>query len=551
MLATGFYFYDGTNYYKFAGQYTKWHQYFQMPIKADEMVIRIDGNTIKPPLGEVVYCVEGVHLFHGIITYIDDMDNYTLLTCKSMQYLLDYSVIPYNVYHDVDLNTILASDAPATVMGILFLINGYIPNGKWEYYSATVQKLADAGLKSCFGALPLYASTSYPNAGSIDACDGVVQLTDAGAIPSAANQYYRTNDDLYVRFGDGSYRENAYIVAALNWKDTRIRLGNVAIGAYKCSADFSLDGQASTSLDDFFKKLGQEIEFLPWHDFTLRLQVASEIPGRSSESNPIRDYRDGENNAKVTFTDSETPDVQAAVSYGGDVTQCPQVVSDWSWRGPQLIKGYENRGYTQEEILQILQDLIDNNEVSCKVVTTEVDEYLRPGDWVSAYREDRGYFALRIKEKEISENKMTLTLGKKISTASEIFGEYLRGIIQDEANLRISTNIIDGTGTFTVTEETYALGGLKIYYEESISEATDGTTISQHAFIMIKVNGTVIPPGRIRLNSDSSNLKIDITDYCTLPGTNTIERIFDYATGWVAADAAQVNQYLAIQFFAP
>ena len=527
------------------------HQFTQTPITADEAVITIDAGTPTPPFGEVVFVVDGTHIFHGCVTKIDDGGNYATLTCKSMQFLLDYRVIPYNVFHDVDLNTIFSSDIPSTVMGIWFLINSYIPNGDWSYHSTTVSKLLEGGLKSCFGDKALYASTSYPNAGTVDACDGIKTLANAGGIPTSANQYYRDTNDLYIRFGDGSYRENAYIVAALNWCDTRIRKGSIDIGTYKSAADFSLDGQASAVIDDLLQKLGMECEFLPWHDGTIEHVIADEVPGRSSESNPVRTYRDGENNATVTFTDAEVPDVQAAANYGGDVTECPQVISDWSWRGIQLIRGYENQGYPKEDVTRSLQAIIDNNEMACTVSTTDVDYYLRPGDWVGVYREDRGSFVLRIKEKTISNGKMEMVLGKKISSVSTVFGEYLRGEIQDEANLRITTNILNGSGTFVVTAENYALGGLKIYYEESISASTDGTAISPHAFILLKVNGIVIPPGRIRLSSESSSLKIDITDYCTMPGTNTVLRNFDYATGWEQADSAMVNQYLAIQFFAP
>lgn len=546
MRLTGFYFYDGTTYRKLRAILVSLVQHTQTPINADDMVIRIDADTPSPPFGEIVYVVDGTHIFHGLITKIGDYGNYKTLTCRSMQFLLDYRVVPYNVYHDVDLDTILASDIPSTVMGMWFLINSYIPNGKWTYYNATVRKLVDGGLKSCFSNYPLYASTSYPNAGTVDDCDGVVQLTDAGAVPTADDTYYRTTDDLYIRFGDGSYRENAAIVAALDWCDTRIRFGSIDIGTYKSAADFTLDGQASTIIDDFLKKLGRECEFLPKANGTIEHIIAAEVPGRSSEKSPLRNYVHGKN-ATIEFSNQTIPDVQAAISYGSDISEAPQVVTDWSWRGIQLLKPYSSQGAAKEVVLAELQGIIDNNELSCTVKTNAIDWYIRPGDWVSVYRGDKGYFALRVKEKSIKPGLMTLTLGKKISTASEIFGSYLRAEVDDDEQPRSETILLSGN-TFSVSEENYNLGGLKVYYEESLSK-TEDTDIDPAACLVLEINDVVVPPGRILL-SKASDLKIDITDYCTMPGTNTAVGTLYNGTGWERG-SIYIRQYLAVQFFAP
>ena len=545
LLSNGFYFYDGTTYRKFRAVLSKLSKYTQNPIKPDEMTIQTDANTPAQPLGEVIYVVDGTHISHGIITKIDAQENYQILYCKSMQYLLDYRVIPYNVFNDVDLDTILSSDIPSTVMGVFFLINSYIPNGQWAYHSATVSKLLGGGLKSCFGNKALYASTSYPNAGTIDDCDGIHVIADAGAIPTADDQYYRTNDDLYIRFGDGSYRENAYLVTALNWCDTRIRKGSIDIGTHKSAADFSLDGQASAILDDFATKLGRECGFVPWHDGTIRYILDEEIC-RGSEAIPVRTYINGKN-AEIKFSNQTAPDVQAAISYGTDLSEAPQVVTDWSWRGIQLMSPIGSQGRAKEDVLTELQDVIDNNELSCTVETNDVDWYLRPGDWVGTTTMDHGNVSLRVKEITISPGKMVLTLGKKLSTASELFGSYLRPAVNSNEQPRSNTELLSAN-TFVVSSENYALGGLKVYYEESLTK-DDDTDIDPDACMVLKVNDVVIPPGRILLSKQSS-ISIDITDYCTMPGTNTAEGTLYDSTGWTRG-RKYILQYLAVQFFAP
>lgn len=539
------YFFDGTAYHKFAGVVESWSQYPQIPITPDELVVRIDADTPAPPFEDVVYVADGIHVFHGLITRVDDQKTSQKLTCKSKQYLLDWRPIPYYIYYDVDLNTILSSDVPSTAMGLGLLFNGYVPNGKWSYYNAAVRKLVDGGLKSCFRDKALYASTSFPNAGTIDDLDGVVQLTDAGAIPTADDTYYRTADDLYVLVGDGSYRENATVIVAKDWCDTRIRFHSCDIGAYKSAAPISFMGQASRILDDLAQKLGRECEFLPWNDGTLRYILAEEVPGRSSEASPLKTYIDGKN-ATIVKSSQSTPTFQAAASYGSDITEAPQFVPDWN-RDIQLIKCYENPGYLPDEVLTVLGRLIDDSQTAYTITTNEVDPFIRPGDWAGLQKGDDSW-AMRVQKKVITPGKMVLYVGRKVVAASTTFGAYLRGEINDNKQPRSITTLVSGN-SFTVTSENYALGGLRVYYEESFSQEAD-VDIDPLAFIIVEVNGIVVPPGRILLSLVNS-VKLDITDYCTMPGTNTIDRTMHDSTGWVGAEQRFVKQYLATQFFAP
>jgi hypothetical protein len=540
-----FYFFDGTTYRKFAGVLESWSQYPQIPITPDELVVKIDAETPAPPFEDVIYVVDGLHVFHGLITRIDDQKTHQKLTCKSKQYLLDWRPIPYYIYYDVDLNTIFSSGTPSTVMGLGLLMNGYVPNGKWTYHNATVRKLVNGGLKSCLRDKALYASTSFPNAGTIDDLDGVVQLTDAGAIPTADDTYYRTVDDLYVLAGDGSYRENATIIVAKDWCDTRIRFHSCDIGTYKSAAAICFMGQASRILDDLAQKLGRECEFLPWNDGTLRYILAEEVPGRSSETAPLKTYIDGKN-ATITKGSQSNPTFQAAASYGSDITEAPRFVPDWS-RDIQLIKCYENPGLLPDEVQTALTRLIDDSQAAYTITTNEIDPHIRPGDWVGLQKDDDSW-SMRIQKKVITPGKMVLYVGRKVVSASTTFGTYLRGEIADDSQPRSVTTLATGN-SFEVTSENYALGGLRVYYEEQFDKVAD-TDIDPRAFITLEVNGIVVPPGRILL-SKADSVKIDITDYSTLPGTSTVVRTMHNSTGWAAGEQRFVKQYLATQFFAP
>jgi hypothetical protein len=51
--------------------------------------------------------------------------------------------------------------------------------------------------------------------------------------------------------------------------------------------------------------------------------------------------------------------------------------------------------------------------------------------------------------------------------------------------------------------------------------------VPDHLFVTFKLNGKVIPPGRVRLLDNSGTLQFDITDYCSTSEsadtTNTLE----------------------------
>ena len=93
-------------------------------------------------------------------------------------------------------------------------------------------------------------------------------------------------------------------MAAANRFDTRIRLGTIDIGTKKSNIDFSLAGQASRSLEDFFVKLGKEVQFRPRQDGYVYLDLANQIC-RESASDPVASYTDLENAFVLMGDDKE------------------------------------------------------------------------------------------------------------------------------------------------------------------------------------------------------------------------------------------------------
>ncbi len=537
------------NYTKFPAKLVKFTGNAQNPsITPDELQFTTDLGTAIAPLAEIVWVHKGSHLFHGFAVKRDDSNGYWKVTCKSAQWALDWRYIPEFIYHDVDLNTVLGSDAPSTTVGALFWINSLILNGKWAAYSATVAMLANA---NAVQGATFYASTSYPNADSaIDGCDGVQLLAAASGIPAAANQYYQDNNALYVRFGDGSYLPNAFYVAAANRFDTRIRLGTVSIGTKKSNIDFSLAGQASRSLEDFFVKLGLEVQFRPRHDGYVYLDLATQI-GRGSESDPIASYVDLEN-AFVLLGDAKEPAVQAIIGLNSDENPQPRTAMALSTRNPQLFKVYSNTGLTLVDMQTMVDSLLDEADMPY-TISTDIDYYLRPGDWIQIENAEIGIKVVRVRKVEIDSVKMVISAGKRLFSPAQAFGSYLKKTISSAAQPIRSTEITDGSGTFTVYAADYAKGGLVVMYKESFSVPSDDTAVATGVFCDVAINGAVVPPGRMKI-TDAAAVSVDITEACEKSAssdkTNTILRKLYQATGWEATNGV-VEQYLAQAFLDP
>jgi len=550
---------DGT-YTKFAATVKRFVQFPKNPIKPDELYFTAekvgDGSVPMPDLAELVYVVEGVQRFHGLVVKIEDNTGRWVVTAYSMEWLLTYRAIPDIIYHNANLNAVLASGEPATTVGALFAFNSYAPNGDFTAYSATVAKLVGGGLAGCMRDKDIWACTTYPNPdATVDACDGVHKLTlAASAAAISTNQYFKDINDLWLRLGDGSYRENAFLVFAKHWCDTKIRLESIDIGTHKSTIDFKLGGQANKKLDEFFEKAGLELQSRPRNDGLIYWKLSSTEIARDLTDHV---FIDGVN-CTIRLTNQQEPDYQAAIGIdSSNINQAPISKVDWNNRGIPLFKIYDGRGMEKEDLEDKLQSIIDQNDNSFEVRKNELDYGLRVGDRILLRKEEGknadntpSYvdYEERIQKIDMNNGIMILTCGKKLFNITTTFGEYLRAEIQTNAQPLQTDVLTNGAGSVTVTSANIAAGGLKVLYEESFTIPTDGTAATIGAFCDITVNGKIIPPGRIKL-IDTSSIKIDITDFI-VAGANTIARALYQATGWTSS-SSYVKQYRAMKIVAP
>jgi hypothetical protein len=239
----------------------------------------------------------------------------------------------------------------------------------------------------------------------------------------------------------------------------------------------------------------------------------------------------------------QDPDFQAAIGIdSSDQCFAPEVKWDpaLSFSKPMLYDIIESNGSDRDTLSKTLDRAIGNNDKSFEVKADQINYALRIGDWVKLERSDIGLSSsLRIQKIDISSGKLTLNCGKQVFTIAQMFGDYLRKYVKDSEQSKKTQELTNGAGSFTALSDS----GLRIYFEESFSTPTDGSTVSLTAFADISLNGKIVPPGRIKLEN-SSSLKIDITDYCSLGASNTVSRNLYNATGWTS-EGAKITQYIA------
>jgi hypothetical protein len=570
----------------------------QNPVQANELEFTVQKDVPLPDYAEIVLVDRGLHVFHGMVTSKSDLKIFWHVKCKSMEWQFDWRYIPAFIfasdyrnmgrwsgtntnqsYHyppqsDMDLEGFFSSSPPRwcdfsayydanniqcyCAPGLLFQAHSIIPNGKWEAYSATVAKLPGGGRQSCLGDRPLYACTTFPRSGYgavvVDNAyiDGIKKLRPAVSLAGIGNnEYWRTDTDLYVKFGDGSYPPNGFLVYAWNWCDTKIRRGTIERANWRFGTDFPLEGGAAKAIDEIAQNAAQEIQFLPNNDGYLYMNMATEI-GRGSISSPIKNWVHNQNNVSVRVVSGREPKLQAIIGANStyEPTAVNQIATNWDFRDPQLFKIVNKDAMTKDQMQVYLDTVLAQQEVSIEVTAPE-DLHLLIGDHVRITPENAGPIDLRVAQVAYGQagGPMIVTCGRFIEPLSQRWGNYLRASIEDNMN-PIQESELDFAAeydSFIITKESAAKdNGLRVFYEEDFQGPEDDTTNAMGAFIVLEVNDIIIPPGRILVVKGS--IKIDITDYCTIStaadSTNTMSRNLFLCSGWTS-ESAKVRQFSA------
>lgn len=517
--------------------------------------IRFEATTgTLQELEEIILVADGTHIFHGYLKTATDGGGIANCEAWSADWLLSWSYIPYYIFASGQSMTKVFADSATPfasgglpAFGLWYMVQSIIPAGLFLSYNSTTVILPGARNSPIYGKT-LRCCNNYPAYATDET--GAATLSLAGSVNSMAeNTYCYMGDDLYIKFGDGTYGAGAFLVFADRWLDRKIR--SAVSDSRTATKDFDLQGKASDKISWLTDGLGFETQYLPHNDGYVYFSADDEI-SRGSLTSPIQSFVDGQN-CRITLSSRTAPAIQAAVGMLENGVTTAKV--DWDPKEIQLISVYDGKGDQKPEVDNQLDSLLADNTLPISVSFPSHDYFLRIGDYVRVSSDALGSQVLRISQIKNQDGSTVLKVGPKPFDTKKAFGELTRVQTDPDMDLLASKLITGGsasarTGTFTVKATDYAAGGWQCIYKEDFDEATDGTDVSRNGFIEILIGGVKIPPGRIKLES---SVEVNLTDYCSVSAStntsNSFARNIYNSTGWTPDDTTiVVEQYKGTSF---
>lgn len=381
--------------------------------KPRRMSVKVAKSGGFDPQGTVKVERRGKIILLGHIKKHDqgkrDLDT---LTIDSAEALLDERIGQFYRYPaGTTLNDMLASEMGGSVVGLLAMANGLIPNGAWTLHSGSVYKIVGAGTSSRFGTL----TTLYQN---------TTALTKVTAIPVSAGRWYQSSTDLYIWTTD-SKSPKYHLIIAPNYKDTLVRLGTISTGTttfavcYEVGANKILPAVKSLILAG-----GLEYNIRYGKDGYAYLDGAAAV-GRGSASEPTVTYIDGDS-AEISLDVLDGYGrLQAMIGQGAGngITQETAAAIDFTTQGTWREGIYQAGGLFGEMLRAATAKVFEDcqNPTIYNVRAIDQDWSQAVGNWVGVKRPGHMTAYARIKHIQMREaGDMILEVGQRLRTIQEL-----------------------------------------------------------------------------------------------------------------------------------
>lgn len=381
--------------------------------KPRRMSVKVAKSGGFDPQGTVKVERRGKIILLGHIKKHDqgkrDLDT---LTIDSAEALLDERIGQFYRYPaGTTLNDMLASEMGGSVVGLLAMANGLIPNGAWTLHSGSVYKIVGAGTSSRFGTL----TTLYQN---------TTALTKVTAIPVSAGRWYQSSTDLYIWTTD-SKSPKYHLIIAPNYKDTLVRLGTISTGTttfavcYEVGANKILPAVKSLILAG-----GLEYNIRYGKDGYAYLDGAAAV-GRGSASEPTVTYIDGDS-AEISLDVLDGYGrLQAMIGQGAGngITQETAAAIDFTTQGTWREGIYQAGGLFGEMLQAATAKVFEDcqNPTIYNVRAIDQDWSQAVGNWVGVKRPGHMTAYARIKHIQMRQaGDMVLEVGQRLRTIQEL-----------------------------------------------------------------------------------------------------------------------------------
>ena len=279
---------------------------------------------------------------------------------------------------------------------------------------------------------------------------------------------------------------------------------------------YLFNGSYANAFSDFFFRLGQEVWFRNAANGFVYMDSASEL-GRAA----TLQFLDGKNST-VTKSIRDPP---PACVLGNEFQ--PRISTDWMPARTWLTK-IEYTQRTGDDLQEWIDLLWDEDKSTWTVKTQDKLWHIMPGDYVLAQARGQGLEDVRVRKAIITNTGTALTCGKRLYDLSEEWGQWrsVKGSTDADTDMPVQEQEIDlgdadGSQTFTIKAEEYEIGSwkckLSVSWDLDVDEGytADLASAPLGMFLVIQVNGKVVPPGRIQARGNSGSTEIDITEFCT------------------------------------
>jgi hypothetical protein len=430
-------------------------QYTQNPIKPDDLWLTLKVGDMLPERSEIVYVQKGAHVFQGPVWTAKEKENHEVeVHAKAQQIYLFFRNIPNFFYYArnqwwnavITIEKLFGNNTPTYPfyqcggtknisplygewgpiyaqraeytalhdinLGIFFLINSCLPQGRGEL----------GGKVAGFGRLAvgraMFSTNHDPTlSGANDFIGGVHRLCLAASKVCGNGEYFVDGDDLYVT----PYPDSMMILAD-GAVDTFLRPGENDLKDLLLNVPYTFKGAANSSFDEVFELMGQELQFRPNHDATVRMNAGLEL-ARGSATEPLRKFEHGVN-CLVAKKPSTEPTPTAIIGKG----EIPQVSTDWKQARQPTIKVLADATFGSEDMRAYLSLQREEDETLYTIDYNEEDPLLRVGDYIWVKPKNEGYKAVRIRQNIVSHGHTQLSAGKRLFSISKRFGQWRNAV---------------------------------------------------------------------------------------------------------------------------
>lgn len=422
--------------------------------------------------------------------------------------------------------------ATETNLGLFFVLNSLMAYGRGTTRLEGVATLARNRMKFLTNHDPstvpynLYSidwgNRYYADRGSICTTDdvGSVRRFRKGDAPQnlAVDEYLEDGEDLLIGVNEGAYLalfDHAY--------ETFLRPGTNDLSTKFLAVPYTFDKSFETAFSDFFTRLGQEIRFRNEWDGYVYMDAATEF-ARDTGKRFIHNRRN------CTVIKAQRNLRPNAVLGMGSI---PLVSTDWTPapRGMWLTEVLQVGDRDGQDLQEWLDLKIDDDDPLVTIKTPQQEWLLNEGDLIHAQAEDDALESLRIRKITTQVNGSQITAGKRLTSLSDKFGLWQNATGAKDTDHVIQNQEIDlggptGSQTFNVLAEEYKKGAWKCKVAVNWSLWTSGADVSVvlpadfFMVLVVKLNGKVIPPGRMMAKDNSGGVVIDITDLCSVSASS-------------------------------